>query len=164
MEAWYLVYSKPRQEKVAFANLTRQGYMVYFPRIRHSGSNEKEGSIQPTFPRYLFIRLNDRTDNWGYVRSTKGVCHLVRFGDTPACVPDSLIATLRGLENEQGIRELYEPAFQPGDHVRIAHGALKGYEAIFQANTGHERVHLLLDTAGTRARVEIDESQISLST
>lgn len=160
MDAWYLTYSKPRQEKIAFFNLSRQGYTVYFPRIRQKSRGRRSGATQPAFPRYLFIRLNDETDNWSHIRSTRGVSNLVRFGDYPARAPDSLIAALRGMENEQGIRELYEPAFQPGDYVRIAHGALKGYEAIFQASAGNERVRLLLDAVGTHARLEIDEAHV----
>lgn len=160
MNAWYLIYSKPRQEKTAFYNLSQQGYTVYFPQIRRPGVGGRAGAVEPTFPRYLFINLNDITDNWSYIRSTRGVSCFVRFGDYAARAPDSLIAALRGMENEQGVRELYEPAFQRGDHVRIADGALKGYEGIFQASTSNERVRLLLDTAGTRARLEIKASQI----
>ena len=164
MNAWYLIYSKPRQEETAFYNLSQQGYTVYFPQIRHQGTGRKSGTIEPMFPRYLFICLNEKTDNWSYIRSTIGVARLVQFGSQLARAPDSLIAALRGMENEQGIREFYEPAFQPGDHVRIADGALKGYEAVFQAETGNERVHLLLDAAGMCARLEIRASQIERST
>lgn len=163
MNAWYLIYSKPRQEKTAFYNLSQQGYTVYFPQIRRQGACRNAGVIEPMFPRYLFICLNDETDNWSFIRSTIGVSNLVRFGDYYARLPDSLIAALRGMENEQGIREFYEPAFKPGDHVRIADGALKGYEAVFQAKAGNERVRLLLDAAGTRARLEMSASQIELA-
>ena len=165
MNAWYLVYSKPRQERKAFYNLSQQGYTVYFPQIRRLGAarNRNVGAIEPMFPRYLFIHLDDETDNWSFIRSTIGVSNIVRFGNYLARVPDSLIAALRGIENEQGIRELYEPAFQPGDHVRIADGALKGYEAVFQARAGSERVRLLLEGAGTHARLEMSASQIELA-
>ena len=164
MNAWYLVYCKPRQEKTAFHNLSQQGYTVYFPQIRRQRSGRLAGTIEPMFPRYLFINLSEETDNWSYIRSTKGVSNLVQFGTYLARIPDSVIATLRGMENEQGIRELFEPAFEPGEHVRIADGALKGYEAVFQAKAGNERVRLLLDAVGTRARVEIDASQVERTT
>ncbi|MBT8097920.1 MAG: transcription/translation regulatory transformer protein RfaH [Gammaproteobacteria bacterium] len=164
MRSWYLIYSKSRQEKTAFCNLSRQGFTVYFPQIRRTSASRKEGAIEPMFPRYLFIQLDDDGENWSTLRSTIGVSAIVRFGEYLARVPDSLIAALRGLENEQGIRELYEPAFQPGDHVRIADGALKGYEAVFEARAGNERVRLLLETAGTRARLEMKASQIEVAT
>jgi transcription antitermination factor NusG len=68
------------------------------------------------------------------------------------------------MENEQGIREYFEPAFQPGDYVRISDGVLRGYVAVFQASSGNERVRLLLDAAGTSARLEINVSQIEYAT
>jgi len=139
MEAWYLIYSKFRQEKVAFFNLSRQGFTAYFPQIRRQYRGKRTGTVQPAFPRYLFVRLNDETDNWSSIRST---------------------AALRGMENEQGIREYFEPAFQPGDYVRISDGVLRGYVAVFQASSGNERVRLLLDATGTHARLEINASQI----
>lgn len=164
MNAWYVIYSKPRQEKTAFYNLSQQGFLVYFPQVRRRRGSKEAGAVEPMFPRYLFINLNDTTDNWSCIRSTRGVVRLVRFGEWPAQVPDTLIAALRGMENEQGIRELYEPGFQRGDHVRISDGALKGYQAIFQAKAGSERVRLLLEAAGTRARLEMNASQIERAT
>jgi len=164
MEAWYLIYSKFRQEKVAFFNLSRQGFTAYFPQIRRQYRGRRTGIVQPAFPRYLFVQLNDKTDDWSSIRSTRGVSNLVRFGNCPARVPDGLVAALRGMENEQGIREYFEPAFQPGDYVRISDGVLRGYVAVFQASSGNERVRLLLDAAGTSARLEINASQIEYAT
>jgi len=31
---WYLIFTKPRQEEVAYTNLRRQGYQAYLPRLR----------------------------------------------------------------------------------------------------------------------------------
>ena len=35
MRQWYAVQSKPRQEHIAEAQLTRQRYTTYLPKIRH---------------------------------------------------------------------------------------------------------------------------------
>ena len=116
--------------------------------------------IEPIFPRYLFIRLNDETDNWGPIRSTKGVVNLVRFGGYPARVPENLVTALRDREDQTGAQMLPEPELEDGDRVRIVEGLLAGYEAIFQARTGKERVRLLLDVAGQCAQVEMQVGQI----
>ena len=34
VEAWYLIYTKPRRERAALENLERQGYQAYLPRVR----------------------------------------------------------------------------------------------------------------------------------
>lgn len=162
MKAWYLVYSKPQQERVALENLERQGYPSYLPLIRNRKrrSGRYVSLIEPMFPRYLFVHLSDETDNWSPIRSTIGVANLVRFGMRAAQVPDSLIETMREREID-GVQALTRPELKPGDHVRIVDGVLAGYEAIFQAKTGKERVVLLLQLAqdGT-ARIQISANDI----
>ncbi len=162
MDAWYLLYSKPRQERLALENLIRQGFKAYLPLIRN---RRRRGGryvsfVEPCFPRYLFIYLNDMTDNWGPIRSTVGVSKLIRFGDLPARVPDGLVDSLLAREDELGVQNLPQPEFDAGDLVRIVEGAMAGYEGIFKAKTGRERVIILLDIVGNSTRVELPDSQI----
>ena len=55
--AWYLLYSKPRQEGVAVENLKRQGYETYLPliRTRRRRQGQYVSLVEPMFPRYLLI-------------------------------------------------------------------------------------------------------------
>ena len=162
MKAWYLVYSKPQQERLALENLERQGYPAYLPLIRNRKRRRGryEAVIEPMFPRYLFVHLSDETDNWGPIRSTIGVVNLVRFGMIPARVPDSLIELMQS-RDEGGVQTLAQPEFEPGDQVRIVEGVMAGYEAIFQARTGKERVVLLLKLAQDRtARIQVSAHDI----
>lgn len=162
MLAWYLLYSKPRQEGLAVENLKRQGYETYLPliRTRRRRQGQYVSLVEPMFPRYLFIRLSDQTDNWGPIRSTFGVSALVRFGDLPAQVPDRLIDALKSREDESGVQEFELPDFKPGDRVRIADGPMAGYEGIFQARSSRERVVVLLHVVGQATRVQMPLGQI----
>ena len=162
MKAWYLVYSKPQQERLALENLKRQGYASYLPLItnRKRRNGRYASIIEPMFPRYLFVNLSDETDNWGPIRSTIGVANLVRFGMKAARVPDNLIEVMREREVD-GVQTLTPPDFKPGDKVRIVEGVMAGYEAIFQARTGKERVVLLLQLAEDRtARIQVSAHDI----
>ncbi|MFQ6024825.1 MAG: transcription/translation regulatory transformer protein RfaH [Acidiferrobacterales bacterium] len=154
---WYLVYCKPRQEDVAKINLGRQGFETYLPKIRQPRRrlNRRVTVVEPMFPRYLFIHLDSRHDNWGPIRSTLGVTSLVRFGQYPAPVPDPLIAALRAREDEQGIQDLPPPDYKHGDRLRVADGIMMGCEGLFLARTGRDRVIVLLDIMGRQARVEL---------
>ena len=162
MRSWYLVYSKPQQERVALENLARQGYVAYLPlvRVRRRRQTRVVNVVEPMFPRYLFVHLSDRTDDWGPIRSTVGVACMVRFGDEAARVPEGLIEAMRAREDEEGLQVLDTPDFRVGDRVRIAEGALAGYEAMFQARSGKQRVILLLEVAGKLARVEVNEDDV----
>lgn len=161
-KAWYLVYTKPRQEGVAQANLERQGYPIYLPRIRQRRRRAGRAAdvIEPLFPRYLFIQLSQQTDNWGPIRSTLGVSSLVRFGADPAVVPEGLIAALRAHDDETGIQALDLPDFESGQAVRVQAGPMQGYEGIFVARTSRQRVTVLLNVLGKQAKLRVDADQL----
>ncbi len=161
---WYLVYTKPRQEPLAQQHLQRQGYPTYLPLARHPRRRRGRRTYitEAFFPRYLFIHLDSANDNWAPIRSTIGVSSLVRFGQQPAAVPDDLIAKLRARENPEGLQEILVD-YRAGDHVRIHDGPMAGYEGIFIARNGEERVILLLDMMGKQARLQVDIDAISLA-
>ncbi|MDH3513966.1 MAG: transcription/translation regulatory transformer protein RfaH [Gammaproteobacteria bacterium] len=159
---WYLVYCKPRQESLARDNLVRQGYEIYLPFMRdvRRRRGRRVPLIAPMFPRYLFVHLNLRSDNWAPIRSTLGVVSIVRFGRIAARVPDDLIRMLRTREDAQGIQILPVEVYKPGSRVRITRGGFAGYEGIYQATSGRARVTVLLDVLGRKARATVDSGSI----
>jgi transcriptional antiterminator RfaH len=161
-KSWYLVYAKPRQEAVAQTNLERQGYETYFPRMRQvrRRAGRRVAVVGPMFPRYLFIHLDDRTDNWGPIRSTIGVVSIVRFGHQAARVPDSLISVLRANEGADGLQYVPEVELRPGSRVRVMEGSLSGFEGIYLAKSGRDRVIVLLDIMGKTARTALDSASV----
>lgn len=90
--------------------------------------------VEPMFSRYLFIQLDDTTQNWGPIRSTLGVSKLVSFGHIPAKVPPELMEFLR-----QAPPEAVERLFEVGSNVRVANGPLKGLEGQYLAHDGETR-------------------------
>lgn len=159
--SWYLIYSKPCQERIARENLARQGYEAYLPTLpgRRRRAGRYVNILEPMFPRYLFIHLDPHSDNWSPIRSTLGVSTLVRFGHQPAKVPDELVAML--MSRESGVEAHILPTeFRRGESVRIVEGVMSGYEGIFLAKTGRERVIVLLEIAGNYARVQVSHDQV----
>jgi transcription elongation factor/antiterminator RfaH len=115
--AWYLIHTKPRQERIALTNLERQGYTCYLPLLRVEKIRRRKAEVvsEPLFARYLFVRL-DTSDNgpsWAPIRSTLGVSQLVRFGTRPAKVEDHMVDLLRDRELAQPTEAL----FSQGDMV-----------------------------------------------
>lgn len=159
MKQWYVVYTKPQQEAVAKENLERQSYEVYLPLIaeprRHRGRWKQ--CIEPLFPRYLFVRLSLGCDNTGPIRYTTGVSNLVRFADELAVVNDHIVESLRRRADcITGLHLQKTPAFAPGDRIMMDDGPFAGVEAIFQAETGSERVVILLTLLGRKNYIRID--------
>jgi transcriptional antiterminator RfaH len=162
MKSWYLIYCKPKGEKIAQEHLERQGYKVYLPlilvRVRQRGRSKE--SIQPMFPRYLFINLSDQTDDWRPIRSTLGVSSLIRFGTTPAKAPDALINCLKKNENSKGIHDLTRKLPSLGDKLLIVEGAFEGYEATLFSQKSDDRVIVLLKIAENFVKVTLKQSLI----
>ena len=163
--SWYLVHSKPRQEHTAKDHLERQGYSVYLPlaRPRLVRKQRRISAMTPLFPRYLFIHLDNTSDNWSPIRSTRGVSTIVRFGYQPAQVPDALIQLLKSRENTDGFYDLPDADFRVGDGVRIDDGPMQGYEGIFLATSGEDRVLVLLNIMGREVKVKMDSHLIALA-
>jgi transcriptional antiterminator RfaH len=159
---WYLVYSKPRMEQVAQENLQRQGYETYLPMLRQTRRRNGRyyDSIEACFPRYLFIHLDTRTDNWSPIRSTLGVAKMVEFGGLPAMVPNDLIAALQANENADGLQQLQEPELKAGDKVTVLEGPFAGYQGIYQQHQSRERVAILMDIVGKNTLMTISVHEL----
>ena len=163
--SWYLVYTKPRQENLAQENLERQGFEIYLPRIyqtrRRNGRYIK--TIEPFFPRYLFINLNTETDNWAPIRSTFGVSRMIRFDGIPAVVPDQLIQVLKENDDKDGIQRLKQKNYTLGDKVTIIDGPLAGYQGIYQQQKSAERVAVLVDLVGKNTILNISVHDLQIA-
>jgi len=159
---WYLVYAKPRQERVAQTNLCRQQYTTYLPLVRQPRRRrgERISVVTPMFPRYLFVQLDRHTDNWAPIRSTLGVVSIVRFGHVAAAVPDDFVALLRAREDAHGVQVMPVEDYKRGTRVRITDGGLMGYEAVFVARSSRDRVIVLLEILGKHTRASVDAGAI----
>ena len=163
MEHWYAVHTKARDEQLAEENLQRQGFHTFLPRIK--AARRRRGRwhevIEPLFPGYLFIRLDMLTRDSSPIRSTRGALGLVRFGGEPAVVPAELIEQLIAAAIDEPGVVRQENLFQPGDRVQILSGPFTGLPASILAETGEERVQLLLDLLGRTNKVLVSRHQIA---
>ncbi len=154
---WYLVYTKPRQEKCALDNLQRQGYTCYLPTIPVEKLRQGLLTVEdePLFPRYLFISLGqgDLMQSWAPIRSTKGVSKLVSFGIEPARVDDGLIDLLR--MQEASVQVEPERLFKPGECVRLTQAPFAGIEGIYQMADGERRVMVLIEILSKPVAVRV---------
>lgn len=157
--SWYLIHSKPRQEKVALENLERQGYPCYLPVLRLE--KLRRGAVvvsdEPLFSRYLFVQLDTDSHgrSWTPIHSTRGVSRLVRFGVEPARVDDALVAYLRQTQAVE-VKRL----FKPGQRVQVTEGAFAGVEGIFQMEDGQARAMVLIELLSRQVSLPVDAAQL----
>ncbi len=154
---WYIVHTKPRQEKCALENLQRQGFECYLPTLPCEKLRQSVLTVtnEPLFPRYLFIRLGqgDSAPSWAPIRSTKGVSRLVCFGVEPAKVADRLVEALRA--HEASVQAEPERLFKPGERVRLTEAPFAGIEGIYQMADGERRVMVLIELLSKQVQVRV---------
>jgi transcriptional antiterminator RfaH len=163
VKLWYAIHTKPRQEELAAEHLDRQEFEIYLPRIKQARRFRQKwrDTIEPLFPRYLFIRLDLGRDNVAPIRSTRGVTKLVSFNGLPATVPDPLIdALVTSADPDTGLLHPHEDRFKPGATVTIVNGPLAGLEAIFKAHDGAARSIILLELLGKTRQLKIDRDHL----
>lgn len=144
-EHWYVLSIKPHKERSVYRYLQSQNIEAYHPVLKVDPVNPRSRHERPFFPGYMFVHidLDDEGDN--RLRWVPGTHGLVRFGERPAVVPDTLIKELRARVQAFQETQQTRKQLQKGDRVRIIKGPFAGYEAIFDVHlSGNDRVQVLL--------------------
>ena len=157
MSAWYAVMCKPRQEALAETNLANQGYQVFLPRLATQARRAGKWleTIEPLFPRYLFISPKDERQSLAPVRSTLGVASLVKFGSQPASVPSEVVESLRARHDADTGACASKSLFAPDAPVTFQSGPFAGLEGVFAAESADARVFVLLEFLGKVNKVKV---------
>ena len=155
MKFWYLIKTKPRQEKIAKQNLENQGYRAFCPIAKVNNR------LVVLFPGYLFVQLNEKTQNWSPINSTKGVSHFVKFGLNFAKVPTSVIEFVKTHQHitTEKLKDLNK--FKPGDKVQISDGVFNNFVAIFESYKSDERVILLINLLGREQSLSVKKELVT---
>lgn len=161
---WYVVQTKVRQERVARDQLERQQFETYLPMVRIARRKGQKWHhvVEPLFAGYLFVKLDLSRQNVAPVRSTRGVRGLVKFGEEIRPVPNEIIDALAN-SHAGDDKQPIDPAtlFEQGDPIDFVEGPFAGAQGIFRAQTGTERVAVLLSLLGQHREVMVSAHVIA---
>ena len=160
---WLLVYTKAKEEQRAKKNLENQGFEIFLPMIAFTKVNQSKSiTLKAMFPGYLFVKINTELDRWNRIKSTRGVSHLVVFGQRFAEIPNQVIAYLKSEADENDIfkQKITRQEFQKGDKLVIEKGMFKDKEATFLAKKSKERVKILLRLVNHLITADIPASDV----
>ncbi len=159
---WYVIRTKPRQEKQAEFHLGQLCVETFLPMLRQNKMvrRARKMVLTPLFPGYMFGCF-DVSTQYRAVSYAKGVLTIVRFGGKPAEISQELIDAIKErLENVTPNSR----HFKRGQILHINGGPLAGLEAVFvREMTDRNRVLLLLNTLGLHAKLNMSIDQVSLS-
>ncbi len=155
---WYAVQTQPRNERLAFSHLSRQGFHGFLPEYlkRRSHARKVDWVPSPLFPGYLFVNLDIGAERWRAINGTVGVQRIVCQGDEPAAVPDVVIKEIKERRGNDGMVLMPKaPRFVKGQTVQIISGLFCDQSGIFDCESGKERVFVLLNLLGREVRVRV---------
>jgi transcription antitermination factor NusG len=156
MAFWSVVQTYAMREASVAIKLVRDGFETYLPKIREIGPDGRGRNV-PLFPGYVFVQI-ERI--WYPVLSCVGVIRLLRNGDEPCRLDDSIVTKLHGAE-VKGLVRLPKPrGLQPGDQVKITRGMFRDHIGIFEGMKGRQRTLVLLALLGRQVTVEIPSDDV----
>jgi transcriptional antiterminator RfaH len=159
---WFLAQLKPNCLAIATRNLGRQGFRSFVPMTLETlrTTNKFKSVSRPLFPGYVFVSLNTADAQWRAINSTVGVTKLVSFGGKPAAVPRGFVEQIALGCDAQGFL-LPPEELAPGDSVLIKTGPFAGTLAEVERTDPNQRVWILLDLLGQRARLQVERNALN---
>lgn len=156
---WYVVYTKPMQEKRAALNLSQQGFEVFLPMMAKEvlRKNLLYKLDEPLFKRYLFVCFDEKSSPWNVIRNTLGVTSLVRFGNVLATIPDEIIDKLKTFDAP------LSKMFIKGEVLEVTKGPFKDLEAIYHLQDGNQRAIVLIEMLNKTQKISLEVNALKKS-
>ncbi len=155
-ERWYVVQTQPRREELAVANLRRQGFRTFLPRllktVRHARRTRTVRA--PLFPGYLFVPLDIRRRRWRCINGSFGVLSLIMSGERPLPVPHGVVEDLRILTGSGEEVDL-GAGLRPGSKVRVLSGPFAELLGTLLELDDRGRARVLLEIMGAPRTVSL---------
>jgi len=159
---WYCIKTRTRQEVTAKRRLQSElGIEVFCPLLKFDRARSS-GRVRVTeamFPGYIFAKFR-YAELHRQVAASNGVSSVVKFGDIPAIVDETII---RELQSIIGAGEFVEipSTVKVGEEVQVVEGPFKGIRAVVtQVMPARARVTVLLELLGMEREVEVNEQAV----
>jgi transcription antitermination factor NusG len=155
LKNWIVVRSKPRSEKVAYAQLKEKEIEAYLPLLkeRRKWSDRKKWVEFPLFSSYLFAKIEIK--NSIFVLQTNGVSSLVKFGEEIAIVQDEVVNAIK-LAIDGGYQLTPAEYFIAGNAVEVIEGPMRGVKGIVAQLKGKDRLVIKIDAIQQALSIDID--------
>ncbi len=155
MKKWYVVKTKPHQEKRASLNLRNQNFNVILPFIK------KKLNSEPLFPSYIFVSFDINKSIWSKINNSYGVSKLLSLNGIPKQLDNSFIFHLKQIIDKDGFVKKGFFNLKTNMNVQINDGPFKGFFASVIKKVGDERVKLMIDFFQRKTTITVKINNLS---
>lgn len=151
--AWWVLHTKPRQEKALARYLLSQDIPFYLPLVKKTTVRRRHiDSRVPLLAGYLFL-CGDEHQRLASLKTNR-VVHVLEVAE-----PERLVNDLRQLQRliESDAPLTPERRLARGDRIRVCRGPLAGLEGVVLTRRGRRRLLIAVDLLQQGASVEIED-------
>ncbi len=160
-QQWRIVMTAPRREREAIIELTRAGYVGWFPQetvwVSRPNKRERAKINRPLFPRYVFVAL--RSNAIRAIRDCKHITGLLPYRPSEALI-DNLYDRQEGREFDAAKAEADKRKALVGQTVRIVNGPFATFDGLVTM-AEHERIEVLVSVFARPTPVALDFNDIA---
>jgi transcriptional antiterminator RfaH len=160
---WFALYTLPRAEKKAYAELVKKGITAYLPLMRtlRQWSDRKKWIDEPLFRSYIFVHIPESL--YFDVLNTSGIVRYITFEGKAVPIPPQQIEAVKFfLSTEDPLPEDIEK-YSPGQPVEVIKGPLKGLFGELVRLAGKQKVKVEISAIGQSVLVTIPLSHLKIS-
>lgn len=154
VRAWWVMHTKPRQEKSLARELFAREIPYYLPQVRRTSvvRGRNQTSYVPVFSSYLFVYGTDLERQSSM--TTNRIAQIIRVAD-PLELSRQLLSLSRLVAC--GAPLTVESRLKSGDRVRVKSGALSGVEGTVVARRRKCRLIVAVSLLQQGVSIEIDD-------
>ena len=160
---WYVIQTKPRNEKKVLEQIEKKEIEVYLPLMQtvRIWSDRKKKIYVPLFPGYIFVH-GDEPERHRAISKTYGAIRYVMFQKRPAVVSKGEIENIKlSLQAPEKI-SIEDRQIMQGDLVEITGGLFKGLTGYIIELRGNYKIIVNIIELNTTFSVQLSSSEVKL--
>ena len=159
VDCWYALHVRSQAESLVVDKLDGAGIESFYPHILKLSRDRKRSLEVKFMAGYVFSRFS--LDHAEPVTVIPQVLSILGFGDQPAAVPDSEIASVKLITR---FPELAMPCpyVHTGDRVLVTSGPLRGLEGFVAYAKSVARVIVSIGMLGRSISAEVDAESLEM--
>lgn len=163
LKNWFVLQTKPRNEKVVFRQVELKGVNAYLPiveKIRIWSDRKKKIQI-PLFPGYVFVHASE-DERIKAISNTFGAIRYIFYEKRPAMIREREIELIKQALIEPEKIRIEEKNIKKGDMIVVTYGIFKGMKGYVNEFRGNYKLTVNLDELSYSFSIVLNSNEISL--
>lgn len=160
---WYVIHTKPRNEKKVFEQIINKEIETFLPLIQtvRYWSDRKKKLMVPLFPGYVFVNTSEE-ERIRAISNTYGALRYVMYQKRPAIISKKEITNIQlSLQVPEKIK-IEEKQITAGDLVEITGGIFRGLSGYIKEIRGNYKLIVNILELNSTFSVQLSSSEIKL--